>query len=369
MFQNKDLVLSVIREGFKPGIILVVGDVLLDRYMWGQVNRISPEAPVPILQLNRQTHVGGGAANVALNLSGLGISVSLAGYVGNDADGQILLESLAAGGVLTDAIVTQDERPTISKTRVIGNQQQMLRIDNEQLTAISDENEALLLEQVRRQLDQKPVAVILSDYAKGTLTRAVTQELISLANQAGIPTLVDPKGDDFSKYTGATGISPNRRELAAVCNVDGNDMVALMDAGNKLRDDLQLEFLVLTLSEEGIALLARDHQQRIPAVVQEVSDVSGAGDTVIATLAAGITSGFSRLDATHLANIAGGIVVSKVGTAPVYREELLAAFEREHVLEQSSKICELDELLKRTNEWRRRNFDIVFTNGDRKSVV
>ncbi|MFC1481747.1 D-glycero-beta-D-manno-heptose-7-phosphate kinase [Candidatus Neomarinimicrobiota bacterium] len=363
MFQNKELVLSAIRDGFKSGTILVVGDVLLDRYLWGQVNRISPEAPVPILSLDRQTHVGGGAANVALNLSGLGISVSLAGYVGNDADGQLLLESLAAGNVLTDAIVTQEERPTISKTRVIGNQQQMLRIDNELLTAISDENVSLLLKQVRQQLDMQPAVVILSDYAKGTLTSGVTREIISLANQAGIPILVDPKGKDFKKYTGATAISPNRQELAAICNVAGDELVPLMDAGNKLRDDLELEYMVLTLGAEGIALLDHDHQQRIPAVVQEVSDVSGAGDTVIATLAAGIASGFSRLDATHLANIAGGIVVSKVGTAPVYRDELLAALEMEHVLERSSKICEMDDLIKRTNEWRHRNLNVVFTNG------
>jgi len=363
MFEDRDRVYQALDGGFYGQRVLVVGDLILDRYLWGKVSRISPEAPVPVVHLERENYTGGGGANVALNLKGLGLTVAVAGYVGDDSEGGLLVGHLKNAGIDTVAIQTLVDHPTVTKTRVIGGHQQMLRMDREVLVPVSDKSIADLLTAVLRQLTNGPAIVILSDYAKGVLTPVVCRETIASARESGIPILVDPKGEDYHKYIGATGICPNRQELAAACGTSGDDLPLLLDAGEKLRGRLELDFIVATLGEIGIALMDEVHEQRVPAVAREVFDVSGAGDTVIATLAAGLAVQLSRMDAVHLANLAASVVVGKVGTAPIHREELQAAASEESLQNVSDKVCSLEELLVRVEKWRARGDRVVFTNG------
>lgn len=363
MFENETQVRDAVTSGFSKKTVLVVGDLILDRYLWGTVDRISPESPVPVVRLTRENEVAGGAANVAMNLAGLGVVVALAGYVGQDANGERLNEILARESIDISTVVTLPQWTTITKTRVISGNQQMLRIDREKAPVLDSEDPERLLKGIRSRLDEGVGIIILSDYAKGVLSHDVCNRIIAMAREEGVPVLVDPKGRDFSKYMGANVISPNRQELAAVSRVSADDLDTLLEEGRQLRERLGLDFLAVTLSAQGIALVEKDVVRRIPALAREVYDVSGAGDTVIAVLAAGLVAGLSRLDALHLANYAAGIVVGKVGTVPVTREELLKTLSAEQALEQSEKICSLPDLLQRVKSWRARGERIVFTNG------
>jgi len=298
--------------------LLIVGDVMLDRYWFGEVARISPEAPVPVVKVGRSEERPGGAANVARNVAALGARVALLSVVGEDEAGRSLQRLLTASGI--DVSLHLD--PAISTTvklRVIGRQQQLLRIDFE--TAPSHEVlRAKLFEFESRLLDCD--AVILSDYGKGGLTHI--GEMIRLARAAGKKVLVDPKGDDFSKYAGATIVTPNRAELREVVGrwKDDEDLARKAEV---LRCGLALEALLVTRSEEGMSLFQAAGALHEKAVAREVFDVSGAGDTVIATLAVMLACGASWQDAVHVANIAAGVVVGKLGTAVVSRDELAAA--------------------------------------------
>jgi rfaE bifunctional protein kinase chain/domain len=298
--------------------LLIVGDVMLDRYWFGEVARISPEAPVPVVKVGRSEERPGGAANVARNVAALGARVALLSVVGEDEAGRSLQRLLTASGI--DVSLHLD--PAISTTvklRVIGRQQQLLRIDFE--TAPSHEVlRAKLFEFESRLLDCD--AVILSDYGKGGLTHI--GEMIRLARAAGKKVLVDPKGDDFSKYAGATIVTPNRAELREVVG-RWKDDEELARKAEVLRRGLALEALLVTRSEEGMSLFHAAGALHEKAVAREVFDVSGAGDTVIATLAVMLACGASWQDAVHVANIAAGVVVGKLGTAVVSREELAAA--------------------------------------------
>jgi D-beta-D-heptose 7-phosphate kinase / D-beta-D-heptose 1-phosphate adenosyltransferase len=324
--------LDVVRGGFGQVPVLVVGDLILDRYAWGEVTRISPEAPVPVVRWQRQTERLGGAANVAANLTGLGAQVTVAGFVGADAEGTQLLHLLSLLPAATEGVVRQPDRPTTTKTRVIGGHQQMLRLDREDDRPAAADDEAHLLAAVGRALEARPVAVILSDYAKGVVGERVAQAVMEQARRLAIPVFVDPKGRDYSKYRGATALTPNRAELALACGVASEPVEPLLRSGAKLRQDLDLGFLVVTRGEEGITLIEPETVSHVPAVAQRVFDVSGAGDTVIATLTAGIAVGLSLLEAIYLANLAAGIVVGKVGTVPVDRAGLLEALSVEAAL-------------------------------------
>ena len=364
MFENEQQALAAVTAGFTEKTVLVAGDLILDRYLWGEVNRISPESPVPVVQLMHENEVAGGAANVAANLAGLGVPVALAGYVGCDANRERLLELLRNEAIDTAAVVALDRWSTITKTRIISGQQQMLRIDRERPPKLKISDRERLLAGIRDQFAFGDVGlVLLSDYAKGVLSDPVCRDIIALAREAGIPVLVDPKGQDYTKYSGATAISPNRLELATACRTPATELEPLLDAGRELCRELDLDFLAVTLSGQGIALVEGELVRRIPALAREVYDVSGAGDTVIAVLAAGLLAGLSRLDALHLANLAAGVVVGKVGTAPIQREELIKSLSAEQALEQSEKICSLPDLLLRVESWRARGERIVFTNG------
>jgi rfaE bifunctional protein kinase chain/domain len=297
--------------------LLVVGDVMLDRYWFGEVNRISPEAPVPVVKVKRVEERLGGAANVARNATSLGAVTALLSVVGNDEAGRTLGRLLEEGQI--DAALHVDhEIDTIVKLRVIGRQQQLLRIDFE--TAPSHEIlKAKLADFERRVVDSD--VVILSDYGKGGLVHIA--EMIRIARAHDKPVLVDPKGDEWDKYAGATVITPNRSELKQVVGSWKTDE-ELAAKARKLRGDLGLEALLVTRSEEGMTLFA-DETYHQPALAREVFDVSGAGDTVIATLAVMIAAGADWAEAIRVANIAAGIVVGKLGTAVVARQELVAA--------------------------------------------
>lgn len=298
--------------------LLIVGDVMLDRYWFGDVERISPEAPVPVVKVTRREERPGGAANVARNVAALGARVGLLSVVGNDEAGRelqrLLEDSRIDVGLHVDPAIS-----TTVKLRVIGRQQQLLRIDFE--TSPSHEVLRAKLVEFESRLSDCD-AVILSDYGKGGLTHI--GEMIRLARAAGKKVLVDPKGDDFSKYAGATVVTPNRGELRAVIG-RWHDEDELARKVARLRSELRLEALLVTRSEEGMSLFhaaGAVHQQ---AVAREVFDVSGAGDTVIATLAVMLACGASWSDAVHAANVAAGVVVGKLGTAVVSRAELDAA--------------------------------------------
>lgn len=355
--------IDAIKHGFAHQWALVIGDLMLDRYLWGKVERISPEAPVPVVLLDRETEAAGGAANVAANLVGLGMRTRLVGCIGADDNGTRLKRAIHDLGIDTSGLLHAEHHPTIAKTRVLGGHQQMLRLDRENRAPYTDKDMHALTRHVHQMLADRPAVVLLSDYAKGVLTPALCQTVITEAKRLGIPVLVDPKGRDYRKYQGATALTPNKRETAEACHADVHDNAALLDAATHLRQHLALDFLAVTRGEEGISLIEDDHSLHIPATARQVFDVSGAGDTVIATLAAGLVAGLDRRDALHLANLAAGVVVGKVGTVPITRAELLHELLREDSAEQADKICERDALLTRVAGWRAAGQRIVFTNG------
>ncbi|MGB4334391.1 MAG: D-glycero-beta-D-manno-heptose-7-phosphate kinase [Chromatiaceae bacterium] len=362
MFDHPEAVLRAVRSGFGARRVLVVGDLMLDRYLWGQVQRISPEAPVPVVHLTHRTQTAGGAANVARNLASLGLEVQLAGVTGEDEGRAALLAALAADGIQTQAVGLARDRATTVKTRVIGNHQQMLRIDEESNRPLDPADERALGEAILPLLAGAG-ALVLSDYAKGVLSGGLCHRLLAAARCQGLPVLVDPKGRDFAKYAGASLITPNRAELALTTGVPREDLTGLLQAATTLREELDLGLLVLTLSELGLALVDSSGTRRIPALAREVFDVSGAGDTVIATFAAGLAAGLDASDTAHLANLAAGVVVGKVGTVPITGPELLAAISGEMALEQAAKILDLTSARTRVQGWQAAGERVVFTNG------
>ena len=298
--------------------VLVVGDVMLDRYWFGDVSRISPEAPVPVVRVERVEERLGGAANVARNAAALGARTTLLSVTGEDESGQSIAKLLVEAGIDAGLHIDPSIDTTV-KLRVIGRQQQLLRIDFE----VTPSHEVLKskLADFERRIQSTDI-VVLSDYAKGGLTHIA--EMIRMARDANKPVLVDPKGDDYSKYAGATAITPNRSELRQVVGRWGSE-AELEEKAQKLRAALGLDALLVTRSEEGMTLFSDEKTLHQLAQVREVFDVSGAGDTVIATLAVMLASGKDWAESVRLSNIAAGIVVGKLGTAVVSREELARA--------------------------------------------
>lgn len=340
---------------------LVIGDLMLDRYLMGEVSRISPEAPVPVVLVKSQNDRVGGAANVAANLSLLGIKTHIVGYVGHDSEATTLLNLMSQAHIDTTNVLRSNQRPTIAKTRILGGHQQMMRLDQENNTAFTDIETEQLLNTIKQQLALKPAIVILSDYAKGLLSTAVCQQIITQCNASGTPVLVDPKGHDYTKYSHATALTPNKKETAEACVTSIHDP-DLMHKAATLKNSLNLQFLVVTRGDEGISLI--DEQPHLlPATAKQVFDVSGAGDTVIATLAAGLINMLTPLEALKLANVAAGVVVGKVGTVPITREDLIEALTTEQTTEQAHKVCDLPHLMQKVEKWKKSGQRIVFTNG------
>lgn len=295
--------------------VLIVGDSMLDKYWFGDANRISPEAPVPVVRIVRSDERLGGAANVALNVASLGVRTTLMGVVGNDENGAKLQELLEKAGI-TSRLSIDADRKTILKLRIVARQQQLVRIDFEEHPSI--EVLSGLLTDFSEVLGDYDV-LVLSDYGKGGLD--YIQSMIAMAREKGIPVLVDPKGDDYDRYAGATLITPNRAELAQVTG-QWTGEEDLENRAQALRERLGLQALLLTRSEEGMTLFTQDGALTVPAQAREVFDVSGAGDTVIAVTAAMIAAGLPLNQTVRIANRAGGIVVGKLGTASVSYGEL-----------------------------------------------
>ena len=354
-------ILNLLEGGFGQLKVLVIGDIMLDRYIHGEVERISPEAPVPVIRHAQRYERAGGAANVAMNLAGLGCQAVLAGFWGNDTEQAELAALLDRAGVDTVGVVSSS-LPTISKTRIVGRMQQMLRLDIESRD-LPPLIEAQRLQERAIGLVGKVHAVILSDYAKGALTASLCEAVIRAARETGVPVLADPKTPDFSKYTGATTVCPNLGELAAATGVAAHHVDELLAAGRGLVAEHGFRFLTVTMSEKGISVLKPEGVYHSPARAREVFDVSGAGDTVIATLAACLAGGLKVETAVELANLAAGVVVGKAGTVPIAQHELIAELTPSSGLSAGEKILDLERAAKRVAEWRASGETIVFTNG------
>ncbi|MBT9330425.1 bifunctional D-glycero-beta-D-manno-heptose-7-phosphate kinase/D-glycero-beta-D-manno-heptose 1-phosphate adenylyltransferase HldE [Paracidobacterium acidisoli] len=361
MIQELHRVISLIEGEWSKVRVLIVGDIMLDCYIWGDVERVSPEAPVPVVRSIHRTEQPGGAANVAMNLTGLGARASLFGFCGEDSNRDLLMNRLQTAGI--DAELTPvASHPTTTKLRIVGGKQQMLRLDTEKTDGYPAEAYERMLDGIERALPGAG-AVVLSDYAKGVLTEDVCRRVIAMARRQGIPVLVDPKQRDFSRYLGATTVCPNLSELSVATGVAARQLQEILRAGQGMVSQLDLAYLTVTLSEKGIAVLRSDEQQVFPAQARQVFDVSGAGDTVIATLALALASGLEVETAAQLANVAAGIVVSKVGTVPVDRDELLTSLTPEIGLHAEEKVLPLERLKTRVSAWRSAGEQVVFTNG------
>ncbi|MGB9761164.1 MAG: D-glycero-beta-D-manno-heptose-7-phosphate kinase [Caldimicrobium thiodismutans] len=314
---------SRLKELLSSQKILVVGDLILDRYFWGTVERISPEAPVPVFDLKEITYSLGGSANVAANLWGLKVKAYLMGVVGNDEKGEILINLAKEKGIDTTGILKDPERPTTLKTRIIAQAQQLLRIDREERKPLSS-NLRRAFQEIYENLLPQVKGVILSDYAKGMfLHDGFCSWLIQEARRQNLFVMIDPKSADWKKYEGATTITPNLKEFKEVLKRENLEETNFDKASEYLINKYQLDFLVVTLGKDGIYLYEPGKGGlRIPSQAREVYDVSGAGDTVIASLSAFYACNLPLLEVIALANICGGIVVGKVGTQPVTFEEL-----------------------------------------------
>jgi D-beta-D-heptose 7-phosphate kinase/D-beta-D-heptose 1-phosphate adenosyltransferase len=338
--------------------VLVLGDVMLDRYVAGKVQRISPEAPVPVVAVEREYSSPGGAGHVAASLAGLGCEVTLAGLIGTDAAGDELRERLQAAGIRDEAIVAHRELRTICKTRVLaGSHQQLLRLDVDGRSAAFSDTAAELPARVLPLLGRHD-AVVLADYDKGTLPPALLRAVIAECRRLGRPCLVDPKKTDFTLYAGATLLTPNLHETERALGRALSDETALSEAAREWRERLRLDALLITRGAEGMTLADGDGVRHFPARTREVADVTGAGDTVVAVLAACLAQQWNLDEACQLASIAAGLAVSKPGAYVVPRAELERAWQG-----SSTKLLDWPTARRRLSEARRQGKRIVFTNG------
>ncbi|HYZ32462.1 MAG TPA: bifunctional D-glycero-beta-D-manno-heptose-7-phosphate kinase/D-glycero-beta-D-manno-heptose 1-phosphate adenylyltransferase HldE [Crenalkalicoccus sp.] len=343
--------------------ILVLGDVMLDRYLYGEVERISPEAPVPVVRLRRTRAMPGGAGNVARNISALGGQALLVGLVGEDAAGAELRALLAQDAGIVDALVPA-ARPTSSKMRVLAGTQQVARLDDE-VAAFADAAESAALVAAAEAALPGCRAVILSDYGKGVLAPEVIARIAAAARARGIPVLADPKRDDFSAYRGADCLTPNARELARAARLPTGTEAEVIAAARRVTTEAGLPALLCTRAEKGMTLVLADGTaDSVPAQAREVFDVSGAGDTVIATLALAHAAGRPLAEAMRIANAAAGLVVAKLGTATVGADELAHALRAEGgSAPEEGALLDRDAALRLVEEWRAHGLRVGFTNG------
>ncbi|KYJ86316.1 D-glycero-beta-D-manno-heptose-7-phosphate kinase [Sulfurovum riftiae] len=345
----------------KKANIAVVGDLMIDHYIWGSCERISPEAPVQVLEVKKESNVLGGAGNVINNLIALDSQVSVYTVLGDDANATLTEALLNEAGADCHAVIRQHERVTTKKSRVIASNQQIIRFDDESREDISLNSQHALLTDLQKNIFSYD-AVLLSDYGKGVLTPNLTRDIISLANAHNKPVLVDPKGADYSKYTGATLLTPNKKEASLATGIELDNSEALEEAGYKLKNEFSLTYSIITLSEEGIAIF-NDEMRIIPTVAREVYDVTGAGDTVLAALGIALASGLDINQACEFANKAAAIVVAKVGSATATLNEIE---EYEHSLNKGqaeSKIKDFAQIERISKRLRAQGRKVIFTNG------
>jgi len=315
-------------SGFRERRIVVYGDVMLDEFVWGDVRRISPEAPVPVVEIRRESAHLGGAANVLSNLRALGVRSSLVGVVGQDRAGERVRAELRESGALDteENLVVDVSRPTTVKTRIIAHSQLVVRADRERRTPLDATVEERVVETLRRLL-RGADALVVSDYDKGAVTPNALDEVLPAAEAAGVPVLIDPKIRNFDSYRPATLVTPNHHEALKVTNTEDDTDEGMARAARSIRERLGCRSVLITRGERGMMLLGEDGEPvYVPTAAREVYDVTGAGDTVIATLAASVAAGATLAEAAMLANHAAGIVVGKIGTATASADELLASF-------------------------------------------
>jgi D-glycero-beta-D-manno-heptose-7-phosphate kinase len=310
-------------DRFPATRVLVVGDIVLDHYIWGKVSRISPEAPVPIVNVTRENLLLGGATNVANNIHALGGAVSVCGVIGKDEAGRQLLQLMQKQGIRTEGLIVDPARPTTIKTRVIAHSQQVVRFDRETKERIERDAHRRIFDYVVRQVREGLDAIILSDYCKGMVTSDLVRDIVRLAKKHKVIVSVDPKVSHFGMYNGVTILTPNINEASTGSKIEIDDERSLLKAGALLLKRLKCEAVLITRGEHGMSLFERGGRvTNIATVAREVFDVTGAGDTVISTLTLGMATGASMVDAASISNYAAGIVVGVVGTATVKPEEL-----------------------------------------------
>ncbi|MCL4103700.1 UNVERIFIED_CONTAM: hypothetical protein GTU68_059779 [Idotea baltica] len=301
---------------------------MLDWFIWGAVSRISPEAPVPVVEVQKESRYPGGAANVARNITPFGSHIELAGLFGHDPNGILLLETLSENGIGTDLLLETEGIPTITKTRVIAGHQQVVRIDRERKVFLTPEQEQKVVDGILKIADQLD-GVIIEDYGKGLITPSLAEKIIAVANSKNLVVTVDPKPGNPIPWKGCTCVKPNRSEAFAAAGVEDEDNV-LIQTGHQLLDTWQSDHVLVTLGELGMLLFSKDSEEpfHIPTRAQEVFDVSGAGDTAIAVFTLALCAGADAKKAAELSNVASGIVVGKLGTAPIERDELITALQK-----------------------------------------
>ena len=350
----------MIKLNKKPNI-LVIGDLMIDHYLWGSCDRISPEAPVQVVNVKKESSVLGGAGNVINNLVTLGSVVDVISVIGNDSVANELKSLLEKIDVPTSNLVVENNRKTSKKSRLIASQQQVLRYDMESIDDINENSHKQIIQTLEKNID-KYSSIILSDYGKGVLTTNLTKEIIKIANKNNIKVLVDPKGKDYSKYKGSYTLTPNKKEAMEATNIDIKDENSLIEALKSLKTQCNLEVSLITLSEQGIAIF--DDELTIkPTVAREVYDVTGAGDTVIASIAFALGNNLDIKDAIYFANLAAGVVVGKIGSATTTLDEI---YEYEYSLHKSnstSHIKTFDEIKTLASKLHSQGKKIVFTNG------
>lgn len=350
-------------DAMRGARVLCVGDVMLDRFVYGDVERISPEAPIPVMRIQRETSMLGGAGNVVRNMVALGARPVFVSVVGDDGAAREIVGLISALGGVEPCLVAEPGRQTTIKMRYIAGSQQLLRADRETTAAISDSCTTQVIERIAAALPKVDV-VVLSDYGKGVLNARVLDSTIQAARAAGKPVIVDPKGSDYRIYRGASLLTPNRKELADASKLPVAGDGQIVAAARHLLENCGVEAILATRSQDGMTLVGRpDTVWHLPAEAREVFDVSGAGDTVVATIAVALAAGVPLEQAARLANAAAGIVVAKVGTAVAYSGELLAAIHAQELRHDEAKIQTLDGLLDLAARWRHRGWRVGFTNG------
>jgi D-beta-D-heptose 7-phosphate kinase / D-beta-D-heptose 1-phosphate adenosyltransferase len=348
---------------FPAARVLVLGDVMLDRFVYGSVERISPEAPIPVINVERYLDMPGGAANVARNIAAMGARAMLLGVVGEDTWAEELRAQLALLPSIEMHLVTDSSRVTSVKTRYVADGQQVMRADRESRLPLAAPVETALLDEYRQVMDESDV-IVLSDYAKGVLSDSVTRAAIAMARSAGKTVIADPKAREFSRYRGASILTPNRLELQTACGSECVSDEQVAAAARTILDQKVCEVMVVTRGKDGMSVIQSDGASaHLPTAARQVFDVSGAGDTVVATLSLGLAAGARVADAAALANTAAGIVVGKRGTATVTTGEIIAALRPFDGRTDPQKIFGLDTVLQLSRAWREQGLKIAFTNG------
>jgi rfaE bifunctional protein kinase chain/domain len=322
-------------SGFSKLNALIIGDVMIDSYLWGKVSRISPEAPVPIVAISKKENRLGGAANVAINVQSLGANPILCSVIGTDAESKTFIDLLQKQGLITEGILQSTSRTTTVKTRVIGNNYQMLRVDEEVESEINHSDRKQLLDRIRTLVKSRDIDVIIfEDYDKGVIGKFLIGEVVALAKSKNIPVAVDPKKKNFNHYKNITLFKPNLKELreGMKMDLDKGNINEVSNVIKKLADENQIETVLVTLSEKGAYVYNNKDSKYLPAHVRNIADVSGAGDTVISVAALCIASGASPVTAAILSNFAGGIVCEKVGVVPIEKEQLLKELKSSKIL-------------------------------------